>query len=92
MVVTYDPTHGRQLFVNGVFTGDVDTVKGGTLGNWDNTFAFLLGNETSGDRPWQGEIRFAAVHNKALTHSADPAELRGRRRRSCSTCCSMSAR
>ena len=65
-MLTYDPTHGRQLYVNGIFTGDVDTLTGGTLGNWDNTFAFLLGNETSDDRPWQGEIRFAAVHNNAL--------------------------
>jgi cytochrome c553 len=67
IVLTYDPTHGRQLFVNGNFTGDVDSLTGGTLGNWDNTFAFLLGNETSNDRPWQGEIRFAAVHNHAMT-------------------------
>jgi hypothetical protein len=67
IVLTYDPSNGRKLYINGNFTGDVDTIKGGTLGNWDNTFAFLLGNETSNDRPWQGEIRFAAVHNKALT-------------------------
>jgi concanavalin A-like lectin/glucanase superfamily protein len=69
IVLTYDPTHGRQLFINGNATGDVDTITGGTLGNWDNTFAFLLGNETTNDRPWQGEIRFAAVHNHALTVS-----------------------
>ncbi|HEY6452447.1 MAG TPA: LamG domain-containing protein [Steroidobacteraceae bacterium] len=69
IVLTYDPTHGRQLYVNGNFTGDLDTAKGGTLGNWDNTFAFVLGNETSNDRPWQGEIRFAAVHNHAMTVS-----------------------
>ncbi len=69
IVLTYDPTHGRQLYVNGNFTGDVDTLTGGTLGNWDNTFAFLLGNETTNDRPWQGEIRFAAVHNHAMTVS-----------------------
>jgi hypothetical protein len=69
IVLTYDPTNGRKLYVNGNFTGDVDTMTGGTLGNWDNTFAFLLGNETSNDRPWQGEIRFAAVHNKAMTVS-----------------------
>jgi hypothetical protein len=69
IVLTYDPTHGRQLFINGNFTGDVDTIKGGTLGNWDNTFAFLLGNETTNDRPWQGEIRFAAVHKNALSTS-----------------------
>jgi hypothetical protein len=67
LVLTYDPTNGRKLYVNGNFTGDIDTLTGGTLGNWDNTFAFLLGNETSNDRPWQGEIRFAAVHNKAMT-------------------------
>lgn len=67
LVLTYDPTHGRQLFVNGNFTGDVDSTRGGTLANWDNTFAFVLGNETSNDRPWQGEIRFAAVHKKALS-------------------------
>jgi len=69
IVLTYDPIHGRQIYVNGNFTGDVDTLTGGTLGNWDNTFAFLLGNETSNDRPWQGEIRFAAVHSHALTVS-----------------------
>ena len=67
VVLTYDPVNGRRLYVNGNFTGDVDTVKGGTVGNWDNTFIFLLGNETSGDRKWQGTIRFAAVYNQALT-------------------------
>src|SRR5581483_4717954 len=36
VVVTYDPTHGRQLYVNGAFTGDVDKQTGGTLANWDN--------------------------------------------------------
>ena len=67
VVMTYDPLNGRRLYVNGLFTGDVDAVKGGTLGNWDDTFVFLLGNETSGNRKWQGTIRFAAVFNKALT-------------------------
>jgi hypothetical protein len=67
IVMTYDPVNGRRLYVNGNFTGDVDTVKGGTVGNWDNSFIFLLGNETSGDRKWQGTIRFAAVYNQALT-------------------------
>jgi cytochrome c553 len=67
IVMTYDPTNGRKLYVDGVFTGDVDSTTGGVLNNWDNSFAFLLGNETSGDHPWQGEIRFAAVHDAALT-------------------------
>ncbi len=67
VVLTYDPVNGRRLYVNGNFTGDVDAEKGGTLGNWDDTFAFVLGNETSGNRKWQGTIRFAAVYNQALT-------------------------
>jgi hypothetical protein len=67
VVLTYSPVTGRKLYVNGNDTGDVDPEKGGTLGNWDDTFVFLLGNETSGTRKWTGTIRFAAVFNKALT-------------------------
>lgn len=67
VVLTYDATHGRRLYVNGVFTGDVDSSTGGAINNWDNSFAFLVGNETSGDRPWSGTLRFAAVHDVALT-------------------------
>ena len=67
VVLTYDPVNGRRLYVNGNFTGDLDPSKGGTVGNWDDSFVFLLGNETSGNRKWQGTVRFAAVFNHALT-------------------------
>jgi len=67
VVLTYDSTHGRRLYVNGVYTGDVDSTTGGAINNWDNSFAFLVGNETSGDHPWTGTLRFAAVHDVALT-------------------------
>ena len=67
VVMTYDTTHGRRLYVNGVFTGDVDSSTGGAINNWDTSFAFLVGNETSGDHPWTGTLRFAAVHDVALT-------------------------
>jgi hypothetical protein len=67
VVLTYSPVTGRKLYVNGNYTGDVDTQKGGTLGNWDDTFVFLLGNETSGNRKWQGTLRYAQVFNRALT-------------------------
>lgn len=69
IVLTYDPTHGRQLYVNGQFTGDVDKSTGGTLANWDNSFAFVLGSAPGGTRPWQGTIKFAAIHNVALTQA-----------------------
>ncbi|HJX20506.1 MAG TPA: LamG domain-containing protein, partial [Steroidobacteraceae bacterium] len=67
LVLTYDAVHGQQLYVNGMYTGDADPAKGGTLGNWDSTFALVLGNETTGQRPWQGVIKFAAIHGRALT-------------------------
>jgi hypothetical protein len=70
LVVTYDPINGRKLYVNGVYTADADPVAAGALSNWDNSFAFLLGSDAStsnADTPWAGEIRFAAVHDAALT-------------------------
>ncbi|HXS19882.1 MAG TPA: LamG domain-containing protein [Steroidobacteraceae bacterium] len=71
IVLTYDPVNGQKLYVNGQFTGDVDPNGGGSLANWDNTFALVLGNETTGDRQWLGEIRFLAIHDSALT----PAQI-----------------
>jgi Concanavalin A-like lectin/glucanases superfamily len=71
VVLTYDPVNGQELYVNGVFTGDADPAKGGTLANWDSTFALVLGNETTGQRQWQGVIKFVAIHNRALT----PAQI-----------------
>ncbi|MET0281921.1 MAG: LamG domain-containing protein [Steroidobacteraceae bacterium] len=67
LVLTYDPVNGRRLYVNGNFTGDADPRGGGTLADWDNTFALVLGNETSNNRKWSGVIRFVAVHERALT-------------------------
>ncbi len=67
IVLTFDPVRGRRLYVNGNSTGDVDPVGGGSLSDWDDTFALILGNETSNTRQWTGVIKFAAVHNRALT-------------------------
>jgi hypothetical protein len=68
VVMTFDPVNGRRVYVNGEFTGDVDRAGGGTLGEWDNSFAFALGNEPSSDpdRQWVGVIRLVAIHNRAL--------------------------
>jgi hypothetical protein len=67
VVLTYDAVNGQQIYVNGTYTGDADPGKGGTLGNWDSTFALALGNETTGQRQWQGVIKVAAIHGRALT-------------------------
>jgi mono/diheme cytochrome c family protein len=68
VVLTYDPVNGRRIYVNGNYTGDVDPRgSGGSLADWDDTFALVLGNETSGNRPWAGVLRLVAIHNRALT-------------------------
>ncbi|NND37585.1 MAG: LamG domain-containing protein [Gammaproteobacteria bacterium] len=67
VVATYDPIDGRRVYVNGVSTDDVDPVAGGTLNDWDDTFAFVLGNEVSGDRQFAGVFRQVAIHNRAMT-------------------------
>lgn len=67
VVVTYDPFEGRRIYVNGVFTDDLDDAGGGSLADWDETYAFVLGNEVSNDRPWSGVLRLVAIHNRALT-------------------------
>jgi len=67
VVVTFDPLNGRRIYVNGVFTDDMDPVAVGNLNDWDDSFAFALGNEVSNDRQWMGSIRMVAIHNRALT-------------------------
>jgi hypothetical protein len=67
VVVTYDPVNGRQIYVNGAFTGDIDSEPAENLADWVNNFAFVLGNEVSGDLQWQGKFRLVAIHNRVLT-------------------------
>ncbi len=66
VVVTFDPVNGRNIYVNAAHTGDVEA-DGGAVADWDDSFAFVLGNEVSGDRPWLGTLRLVAVHNRVLT-------------------------
>ncbi|MDB6088926.1 MAG: LamG protein [Gammaproteobacteria bacterium] len=67
VVLTYDPVNGQKIYVNGAFTGDADPNTGGSLAKWDNTFALVMGAETTGKEPWVGLIKFAAIHSRALT-------------------------
>ena len=69
VVLTYDPINGQKIYINGVWTGDADPAKGGSLANWDNTFALVVGNEVTGQRQWQGVVKFLAIHNRALTQA-----------------------
>ncbi|MDX2410493.1 MAG: LamG domain-containing protein, partial [Woeseiaceae bacterium] len=67
VVATYHPIDGRRIYVNGEVVSPVDPVPGGTLIDWQNNFAFILGSDASGDNAWEGTIRLAALHRRALT-------------------------
>lgn len=69
VVVTFDILDGRRIYVNGALAAsdDVDMLGEGSLSNWDDTFALVLGTETSGNYPWFGTMRFLAIHNRALS-------------------------
>lgn len=71
VVVTFDGTNGRQIYVNGALINAPDSESPGTLSEWDDTFAFVIGNEVSNNRLWQGTVRLAAIHDRALT----PAQI-----------------
>ena len=70
VVATFSPTEGRKIFVNGELVADEsaqdDFETGGGLSDWNDTYAFVLGNEPSGDRLFAGTFRMVAIHNRAL--------------------------
>ena len=67
VVATYDPVNGRQLFVNGSLVAAEDPANGASLANWNDSFALVLGNDPSGSNGWRGNLRYAAIHNRALS-------------------------
>lgn len=79
IVVTYDSVNGSRIYVNGVFTDDVDpNGAGGFIKDpadndksvWDDKLSFILGNEVGvfdGTKAWQGIFRMVAVHNRVLS-------------------------
>ncbi len=67
VVATYSPVDGRRIFVNGALVTQTDPVPGGTLIDWQDTFAFVLGNEASSEGLWQGTLRLVAIHRRALS-------------------------
>lgn len=67
VVASYDAITGRRLYVNGQLIDVADPLPAGNLNGWDDNFVLVVGNETSGEYPWQGTVRLLAIHNRALT-------------------------
>ncbi len=64
VVATFSEADGRKVFVNGMLSIEENTPD--TLA-WTDDQQFVLGNEVTNDRLWQGVFRLVAVHSKALT-------------------------
>lgn len=69
VVMTYNPVDGQKIYVNGVFTDDVDmnNIVSGSLIDWNENYAFVLGSEVDGSNAWSGKLRMVAIHDVALT-------------------------
>ncbi len=67
VVINYDANGARRIYVNGEDTGYSDNVKGASLSQWDDSFAFALGSEVSGQFSFDGIMRMVAVHNRKLS-------------------------
>ena len=67
VVVTSSPVDGRAIYVNGVLVSAADPVPAGSMADWEDTFALVLGNEVSSDALWQGTLRMVSIHNRVLT-------------------------
>ncbi|MCJ8319394.1 MAG: LamG domain-containing protein [Colwellia sp.] len=68
VVLTFDPTNGRRLYVNSkLIEANDETIS--PIASWDDSFALILGNEASNNHTWQGNIRLLAIYNRALEQS-----------------------
>jgi hypothetical protein len=71
VVATYGPVDGRKIYVNGNLVTDPDPIATDSIVSWQDNFAFVLGNEASGNGLFKGTLRLVAIHNRELT----PAQI-----------------
>nr|WP_136250731.1 LamG domain-containing protein [Ningiella ruwaisensis] len=67
VVINYDGSGARKIYVNGEDTQDTDAIEASLLNDWDDSFAFVIGSEVSGRFPFAGTVRMVAIHNRVLT-------------------------
>ena len=67
VVYTFARDGTARLYVNGKRVAE-QTV-GGDPSNWDENFKLGLGDELTGDRPWDGAFHFVALYGRALGES-----------------------
>lgn len=73
VVMTFDPTNQRRIFLNGELLAltDPQATPAVDLSNWNATYLLALGNvpnatAAANDRIFKGQIRLAAIYDRAL--------------------------
>jgi hypothetical protein len=69
VVVSYDQSRRRRIWVNSQFTEDVDEVPASTLFNWNPDYRFVVGNDVSNNRPWLGTVKMIAIRDRPMTQA-----------------------
>ncbi len=64
IVVTWNAEGILRIFVNAEQVAEKKYQ--GDLGSWDSSFQLALGNEPSGDRPWEGQLHRVVIYSSAL--------------------------
>jgi hypothetical protein len=67
VVRSFQPNHWFLGYFSAVLVVAIPLQRSTTFSNWDTGFALLLGNEKSGDRPWNGRIQSLWIADKALS-------------------------
>lgn len=67
IVVSYDGS-SCHIFVDGR-SRESGRFPGGTFSNWDPNHLLLLGNEQTGDRPWNGSIDRVFLYDRPVSKS-----------------------
>lgn len=65
LVATYDGAAFR-IYADGVLAGE-RALAAGDFAGWAPDHVLIYGNETTGDRPWRGQLYDAAIFDRALT-------------------------
>lgn len=64
VVVTFNRDGILRIFVDAKQVAEKK--YDGELSSWDSGFQLAIGNELTGDRPWEGQLHRLAVYSKAL--------------------------
>ncbi|MGF1573138.1 MAG: choice-of-anchor D domain-containing protein [Sumerlaeia bacterium] len=66
IIATRSADGNIRIFHNGRLAVETN-LNLGDLSNWDENFQLVLCNETTGNRAFDGSLRYAAIHHVALT-------------------------